>query len=128
MGGLEVYTFNQTADISPSGSYRITAGTRLENDFDARNDTSVRSVANLDCIPEGSDCSFGDGISFFELEDVLNERIPCGNGYADFIGLSATLDRSQGEFTVSVQSHFAEEDKEQFSMWIDFNDDAVFRR
>jgi hypothetical protein len=25
-----------------------------------------------------------------------------------------------------VQSHFAEEDKEQFSMWIDFNDDAVF--
>ncbi|APS38320.1 Por secretion system C-terminal sorting domain-containing protein [Salegentibacter agarivorans] len=126
VGGLEVYTFNQTADISPSGSYRITAGTRLENDFDARNDTSVRSVANLDCIPEGSDCSFGDGISFFELEDVLNERIPCGNGYADFIGLSATLDRSQGEFTVSVQSHFAEEDKEQFSMWIDFNDDAVF--
>ncbi|MGW1454610.1 GEVED domain-containing protein [Salegentibacter agarivorans] len=126
VGGLEVYTFNQTADISPSGSYRITAGTRLENDFDANNDTSVRSVANLDCIPEGSDCSFGDGISFFELEDVLNERIPCGNGYADFIGLSATLDRSQGEFTVSVQSHFAEEDKEQFSMWIDFNDDAVF--
>ncbi|PRX52566.1 GEVED domain-containing protein [Salegentibacter salegens] len=126
VGGLEVYSFNQTADISPSGSYRITAGTRLENDFDRSNDTSVRSVANLDCIPEGSDCSFGDGISFFELEDVLNERIPCGNGYADFIGLSATLDRSQSEFTVSVQSHFAEEENEQFSMWIDFNDDAVF--
>ncbi|MBZ9631122.1 T9SS type A sorting domain-containing protein [Salegentibacter sp. LM13S] len=126
VGGLEVYTFNQTADISPSGSYRITAGTRLENDFDASNDTSVRSVANLNCIPEGSDCSFGDGISFFELEDVLNERIPCGNGYADFIGLAANLDRSQDEFTVSVQSHFAEEENEQFSMWIDFNDDAVF--
>ncbi|MBZ9729858.1 T9SS type A sorting domain-containing protein [Salegentibacter sp. JZCK2] len=126
VGGLEVYTFNETADISPSGSYRITGGTRLENDFDPSNDTSVKSVANLDCIPEGSDCSFGDGISSFELEDVLNERIPCGNGYADFIGLAATLDRSQSDFTVSVQSHFAEEDNEQFSMWIDFNDDAVF--
>jgi len=126
VGGLEVYSFNQTADISPSGSYRITAGTRLENDFEPGNDTSVRSVANLDCIPEGSDCSFGDGISFFELEDVLNERIPCGNGYADFIGSTATLDRAQSEFTVSVQSYFADEDAEQFSMWIDFNDDAVF--
>jgi len=126
VGGLEVYTFNETADISPSGSYIISAGTRLENDFEPGNDTTIKSVANLDCIPEGSDCSFGDGIFFFELEDILNERIPCGNGYADFIGLAATLDRSQSNFTVSVQSHFAEEDREQFSMWIDFNDDAVF--
>jgi hypothetical protein len=129
VGGLEVYTFNQTADISPSGSYRITAGTKLENDFEPNNDISVRSVANLDCIPEGSDCSFGDGIFFFELEDVLNERIPCGNGYADFIGLSATLDRSQGDFSVSVQSFFGDltdENAERFSLWIDLNDDAVF--
>ncbi len=126
VGGLEVYTFNENADISPSGSYIISAGTRLENDFESGNDTTIKSVANLDCIPEGSDCSFGDGIFFFELEDILNERIPCGNGYADFIGLAATLDRSQSNFTVSVQSHFAEEDREQFSMWIDFNDDAVF--
>ncbi|WP_037317740.1 GEVED domain-containing protein [Salegentibacter sp. Hel_I_6] len=129
VGGLEVYSFNQTADISPSGSYRITAGTRLENDFEPGNDTTVRTVANLDCIPEGSDCSFGDGISFFELEDVLNERIPCGNGYADFIGSTATLDRSKSEFTLSVQSLFGDltdENSERFSLWIDLNDDAVF--
>ncbi len=129
VGGLEVYTFSETSDISPSGTYRITGGTRLENDFQPNNDTTVRSVANLDCIPEGPDCSYGDGIFFFELENLLNERIPCGNGYADFIGLSANLDRSQSEFTVSVQSLFGDltdTDAERFSMWIDLNDDAVF--
>jgi hypothetical protein len=129
VGGLLVYTFNKTADISPSGSYRITAGTNLENDFDPTNDTSVRSVANLNCIPEGSNCSFGDGIAFFELGDILNERIPCGNGYADFIDLTADLDRSKSDFTVSLQSLFGETTKandEKFSLWVDLNDDAVF--
>ncbi|SHF99940.1 Por secretion system C-terminal sorting domain-containing protein [Salegentibacter echinorum] len=129
VGGIVVYTFNQTADISPSGSYEITAGTRLENDFDPTNDNTVKSVANLDCIPEGADCSFGDGIAFFELNEILNERIPCGNGYADFIDLTANLDRSKSNFTVSLQSLFGETTKpndEKFSLWIDLNDDAVF--
>jgi hypothetical protein len=129
VGGLEVYTFDESADISPSGTYRISSGTRLENDFEPDNDISVRSVANLNCIPEGSDCSYGDGIFFYELEGVLNERIPCGNGYADFIGLESVLDRAEGQFTVSVQSLFGElteENSERFSLWIDLDDDAVF--
>ncbi|MDT0687938.1 T9SS type A sorting domain-containing protein [Autumnicola psychrophila] len=126
VGENEVYTFNQKADLSPSGSYRIIARTHLEDDFNPTNDPETKSIANLNCIPEGSDCSFGDGIFYFELEEILNERIPCGDGYIDFIGSSATLDRSQGTFTVTVKSLFAEEEKERFSMWIDLNDDAVF--
>ena len=101
----------------------------MENDFDPTNDNTVKSVANLDCIPEGADCSFGDGIAFFELNEILNERIPCGNGYADFIDLTANLDRSQATFTISVQSLFGITTKpndEKLSMWIDLNDDAVF--
>ncbi|TBW29852.1 T9SS type A sorting domain-containing protein [Gramella sp. KN1008] len=126
VGEQAVYTFNESADLGPSGRYRITARTSLEDDFDPSNDSKTKSVANLNCIPEDSDCSFGDGISYFELGDILNERIPCGNGYIDFIGESTDLDRSQSEFTVSVQSYFAEEDAEKFSMWIDFDDNGVF--
>ncbi len=126
VGGSAVYTFNEAANLGASGRYRITARTRLEEDFDPSNDSEVKSVANLDCIPEGSDCSFGDGISYFELGDILNERIPCGDGYIDFIGESTSLDRAQGDFTVSVQSYFAEGDAEKFSMWIDLNDNGVF--
>ena len=126
VGEEAVYTFNQTANLEPFGRYRITARTRLEDDFDPSNDSETKSVANLNCIPEGSDCSFGDGISHFELGDILNERIPCGDGYIDFIGESTDLDRSQGDFTLRVQSYFAEEDAEKFSMWIDLDDNGVF--
>lgn len=126
VGEVAVYTFNQSASLEPFGRYRITARTRLEDDFDPTNDTETKSVANLNCIPEDSDCSFGDGISYFELGEILNERIPCGDGYIDFIGESTDLDRSQGEFTVGVQSYFAEDDAEKFSMWIDIDDNGVF--
>ncbi|MCM8570967.1 GEVED domain-containing protein [Gramella jeungdoensis] len=126
VGEEAVFTFNQTASLEPFGRYRITARTRLEDDFDPSNDSETKSVANLNCIPEGSDCSFGDGISYFELGDILNERIPCGDGYIDFIGESTDLDRSQGDFTLRVQSYFAEDDAEQFSMWIDLDDNGVF--
>ncbi|MCG9970684.1 T9SS type A sorting domain-containing protein [Christiangramia crocea] len=126
VGEEAVYTFNQSANLEPFGRYRITSRTMLEDDFDPSNDSDIKSVANISCIPEGSDCSFGDGISYFELGDILNERIPCGDGYIDFIGESTDLDRSQGDFTVSVQSYFAEDDAEKFSMWIDLNDNGVF--
>ncbi|MFO5281160.1 hypothetical protein RCL31_24590, partial [Salmonella enterica subsp. enterica serovar Rissen] len=69
VGEEAVFTFNQTASLEPFGRYRITARTRLEDDFDPSNDSETKSVANLNCIPEGSDCSFGDGISYFELGD-----------------------------------------------------------
>ncbi|APG60608.1 GEVED domain-containing protein [Christiangramia salexigens] len=126
VGQNAIYTFSEKANLSASGRYKITARTRLENDFDTSNDSETKSVANLDCIPEGSDCSFGDGISYFELGEILNERIPCGDGYIDFLGASTDLDRSKGTFTVTVKSYFAEEDFEKFSMWVDLDDNGVF--
>ncbi|SDS27334.1 T9SS type A sorting domain-containing protein [Gramella sp. MAR_2010_147] len=126
VGEDAVYTFNRTANLSGFGRYMIEARTRLEDDFDPSNDAETISVANLDCIPEGSDCSQGDGIFYFELGEYRNERIPCTNGYIDFIGGTTDLDRSQGDFTVTVQTGFAEGEREKFSMWIDFNDNAVF--
>jgi hypothetical protein len=130
-GTLEVgeqvsYTFNNGADISVPGAYNFYAETNLEGDADAANDGTEKVIANLSCIPEGSDCSFGDGISHFYLQEIINENIPCGDGYDDFIGYSAQLDRSVGTFTVSVRSRFAEGEDEKFSMWIDLNDNGSF--
>ncbi len=126
VGGQAVYTFSQITNLSATGSYRIRSRTNMEGDFFPENDGEEKTVANLNCIPGNSDCSIGDGISFFELENVLNERIPCGNGYADFISTTTNLDRSQSSFVLRLQSYFANENDEQFSMWIDLDDNGVF--
>ncbi|MDX1760909.1 MAG: GEVED domain-containing protein [Christiangramia sp.] len=126
VGDYAVYTFDRTANFEASGRYSVQASTRLENDFDPTNDTETTAISNQDCIPEGSDCSAGDGIFYFELGDIINERIPCTDGYLDFSEGSTDLDRSDGDFSVTVKTNFAEDDVEKFSMWIDFNDNAVF--
>lgn len=127
VGENEVYTFSQKVNLSVFGRYKVFAETNLEGDGNTTNDGSVGSIANLNCIPGGSDCiSFGDGIHSFELGDILNERIPCVDGYADFIGYSTDLDRANGTFTVSVKTLFDSNENERFSLWIDLNDNGVF--
>ncbi|MFN4761871.1 GEVED domain-containing protein [Gillisia sp. Q332] len=128
VGENVTYTFSQTANLSAFGRYNIAAETNLNGDSQPLNDGVKKSVANLNCIPEGSDCtSFGDGIFSFELEGILNERIACTSGYGDFIGSSTDLDRSNRTFTVRVKTLFdSPEGNEQFSMWIDLNDNGVF--
>ncbi len=127
VGENRVYIFSESADLSVSKRYLITARTNLDGDSNRLNDSKRKSVANLDCIPVGSDCSFGDGISFFELSNIRNERIPCGNGYEDFLGDSAQLDRAEDSFTLTVGTYFQSEDQEEkFSLWIDLNDNGSF--
>ncbi|SFN25648.1 GEVED domain-containing protein [Salegentibacter flavus] len=126
VGEDEVFTFSETVDLSSSGWYEITASTLLETDTKPENDSVEETIVSMDCIPRGSDCSFGDGIWAFELGDILNENIPCGNGYIDFTDQTTIIDRSEGTQEVSVQTSFVAEEREQFSMWIDFNDNAVF--
>lgn len=126
VGESDSYTFNAGADISQPGAYTFYATTSMPGDSDEANDDETEVIANLSCIPEGSDCSFGDGLSDFFLGGIENENIPCGNGYADFIGYSAELDRTQDSFEVTVRSRFASGEDEQFSMWIDFNDNGAF--
>ena len=127
VGADAVYNFQQSANLSVDGRYMLTAGTQLQGDFDPSNDSEEASVANLNCIPEGSDCDFGDGISYFELGDILNERIPCTDGYADFISYATNLDRAEENYTLTVETFFqAEGDEERFSMWIDLDDDGEF--
>jgi hypothetical protein len=125
-GENDVLIFDRAANLSNPGRYRISAQTRLQNDQKESNDEKVKFVVHQDCIPEGSDCTYGDGIFSFELGDILNERIPCGNGYEDFTSDYTDLDRASSTHEVRVQSLYASDDDEQMSMWIDFNDNGVF--
>ncbi|WP_417884818.1 GEVED domain-containing protein [Zunongwangia sp.] len=127
VGRDTIYTFQQQVDLSYEGRYEIRSGTALPEDFDAENDTTQTSIASLNCIPVGSDCSLKDGLSYFEFADILNENIPCGKGYNDYINYIAYLDRAQSSYMVVVKTTFnAQEDEEQFSLWIDFNDNGEF--
>ena len=116
------YTFNESYDFSANGSYRIEAATFLEGDSDNENDGTSETIAHLDCIPEGSSCAFGDGINSFYLDEIVNENIYCDDGYNNFLEISTRLDVNREIFSVGVSSNSSSE----FSMWIDFNDNAVF--
>ncbi len=116
------YTFTNPYDFSANGRYTIVASTFLENDSDTANDATVETIAQLDCIPEGSSCAFGDGINSFYLEEIFNENIYCDDGYNNFLGISTRLDITREVHQVGVVSNSSNE----FSMWIDFNDNAVF--
>ncbi|MFD1094738.1 GEVED domain-containing protein [Salegentibacter chungangensis] len=126
VGDYAVYTFSETADLSKTGKYTIRARTNLEGDARPSNDETLKNLVNINCIPEGSDCSLGDGLFYFELNGVENDNIRCETGYGDFTGSGIELDRAEEDFSVTVESAWANGDDEQFSMWIDFNDNAVF--
>lgn len=116
------YTFTQPVDISESGIYNITVSTFLTGDSNPENDSDFSTFANLNCMPDGSSCIFADGIQSFYLEEIINTNIYCTTGYNNFIGMSTRLDRRRGVYQVGVRSNSSSE----FSMWIDFNDNAVF--
>ena len=116
------YTFSTPFDFSENGKYIIESFTMLENDSDTANDAVTKTVARLNCIPEGSSCAFGDGINSFYLEEIVNENIYCDNGYNNFLEVSTRLDINREIYQVGVTSNSSNE----FSMWIDFNDNAVF--
>lgn len=116
------YTFKMPYDFTANGKYFIEASTYLEKDSDRNNDGVNISIAQLDCIPEGSSCVFGDGIISFYLEEIENVNIYCNTGYNNFLEISTRLDVNRDTYFVGVSSSSSSE----FSMWIDFNDNAVF--
>ncbi|MDH7446149.1 GEVED domain-containing protein [Aquimarina sp. 2201CG14-23] len=126
VGESAEYTFTVTADLSEFQAYNFQIGTALTNDEDTSNDVITRVIEHRLCSPT-SDCErFGDGISSFELSNISNPNIQCNDGYEDFTDLVINLDRSIGVYALTVQVGFAEGDAEQLSLWIDYNDNAVF--
>ncbi len=74
------------------------------------------------CIP-WSDCSFGDGLTAFAIENIQNYASGCSpEGYGDFTGMTATL-AVGGEYSVFAETGY---DGNFLSVWVDFNDDGEF--
>lgn len=125
-GETEEYTFTITTDMSEFGSYSFVLGTRLTGDQDTNNDSIDRTVLHQLCAPTSNCSQFRDGVTSFELSNVSNAAIPCTDGYGDFTNLTIRLDKSINTYVLTVQTGFAGDDKEQLSLWIDFNDDGFF--
>lgn len=77
------------------------------------------------CYPSG-DCSFGDGLTGFSLQDISNMNNGCSNdgteAYGDFTDMSTVL--SPGEtYTVELETGY---NNQNVCLWIDFNDNKTF--
>lgn len=117
------YSFTQTADFSTIGDYIVTATTLLAGDADPGNDSLTVTITHAVCQPQ-SNCNSGDGLTRFILEEINLPTITCsGNGYIDLTQHAATLDAEVGEYTATIRTGFS---NQQFSAWIDFNDNGVF--
>lgn len=120
------YTFSQTANLLDFGRYDFLVGTSLPSDENTVNDNISRTVEHQQCSPT-SDCSrFGDGITYFALSNIENTNISCTTGYEDYTDLTINLDRALGVYNLIVRTGFAQDDTEQMSIWIDFNDNTIF--
>lgn len=117
------YSFSQTADFSTVGDYVVTATTLLSEDTNPDNDSITVTVTHASCQPE-SNCTLGDGLTRFILEEINVPNITCnGSGYIDLTENAATLDAEVGSYTATIRSGYS---NQEFSAWIDFNDNGVF--
>lgn len=124
-GASDSYSFTSTADLSVMGvTYAISATTTLAGDGDATNDSFSVSVVNSlvpPCEPE-MDCSWGDGIYYLELADLVNTSDCTSTGYSNFTDLSANLVAGE-TYELTLTTNYGN----QFvRVWIDFNDDNNF--
>lgn len=119
-GDKLVYEFTQDANVSILGLYKIEVYTTLGSDQYLINDTSKSSVETKDCSPT-SDCTQGDDISLFNLQEINNSSVCIGNGYRDYTHLVAKVPVTQVQ-TVTVNSG----PDIYLTVWIDLNDNFVF--
>jgi len=126
VGASVQYTFTATVDLLEFGLYTFQVGTALSTDQDNGNDMITRTIEHRLCSPRSNCTRFGDGLLSFELSNISNRDIQCGDGYEDFTNLVINLDRLVGVYALTVQAGFAQADAERLSLWIDYDDDTVF--
>src|SRR5690606_37374299 len=112
------YTFTQTGDFSALGTYHLSAYTSLPGDSDTSNDETTVEITKQNCTPT-ADCSLGDGLRLFEVNEINN---PSGcEGYGDFTDQVAVFeDDSTNDLTVTT-----EYGNQYLRVWTDFNADLT---
>ncbi len=119
---------NGTCTFMVSASASIPAGYTAELNIalDAAMGVSQQDVVEVlfpdYCYP-GANCSYGDGIDGFALEQIDNMDNGCSNGgYGDFTDMVADLEPG-GTYTVQWNTGYSNQD---CSLWIDLNDNKEF--
>lgn len=136
-GATESYTFTQTADLSVTNqTYTIMSTTVLSGDQDPSNDSATKDVMNAIqyCEPTATSGCNLDGIKKFVLgtidaDDGGNGCNGNGQGYVDRRDMLTDLDRAAGSnahLLQAQQNWTGGVGVEEFSVWIDFNDNGTF--
>ncbi len=120
-GGIMVYTFDETVDLSDLDTFDITVYSNLISDVNHSNDTLFKSVVNFMCMPI-SNCIYGDYLQHIILGTIDNTSSCSGNGFDDFTHLTTDI-QQMGYDNLQVQ---AAAGFQKLSMWVDFNDNFSF--
>lgn len=120
-GTTASYDFTTQGNFLNFGSYEIIAYSLLTTDADNTNDSSSTSIENTNCMPL-SNCSFGDGITNFQLGSINSPSGCTSGGYSDYTSISTDLLVGYTH-DLTVASGFS---PQYVSLWIDYNDNYFF--
>ncbi|MCD4734597.1 MAG: carboxypeptidase-like regulatory domain-containing protein [Bacteroidales bacterium] len=124
------YTFSQPVDLTDTGTYVIEACTDLVRDQNPYNDCTTKTVVHeptILCVPiYTSGCSWGDGLTYFDIDNQINNATGCENN-TGYLGFSTYYNNIADIFhglsyNVTAQTGYS---NNYFSVWIDFNDDYI---
>jgi len=115
------YTFTVQGDFTALGSYDIVAYSSLVGDAINTNDTTYKTVEHSNCQPTGN-CSYGDGVTLFQLGTINNTSGCTTGGYTDYTTQVTDLEVGQNH-DLTVTSGWT---TQYISVWIDYNDNFFF--
>lgn len=119
-------SFSVTAASSIPGGYIADLKVNFTADYGFAGEATFGLLFPDYCYGEAN-CSWGDGITGFALEEIDNMNNGCSNdngidGYADFLDISTQLDPGS-TYTASFETGYS---SQYASLWIDLDDDKEF--
>ena len=119
-------TYSVTAVTNIPGGYVADLQVNFTADYGFAGEATFGLLFPDYCYGEAN-CSWGDGITGFALEEIDNMNNGCSDdngisGYGDFLDMSTTLDPGQ-TYTVSFETGYS---SQYACLWIDLDDDKEF--
>ena len=115
-------TFSITADAGTPAGYTASIDLLFEAMYGVQQQSEIALPFTDYCIPEAN-CSYGDGLTGFALENINNMNSGCSpDGYGNFTDMSTDLQPGD-TYTVSLQTGY---DSQMACLWIDFNSNKEF--
>jgi hypothetical protein len=121
-GSSQDAVFSISASENTPAGYTATIDISFEAMYGIMQSDNISLPFTDYCFPTAN-CSFGDGLTGFALEDIENMDSGCSpDGYGDFTEMSTDLEPG-GTYTVSFETGY---DDQQVCLWIDLNSNKEF--